>query len=187
MPSVVEEHHPPAVTAAPASIEELVRGHFPFVWRCLRRLGVAEGDADDAAQQVFLVAERRHGDLVAGSERAFLFRTAANVAAKAHRTRARRREDGDRLLEDLTDAAPGPDEALDQRRARDLLDRLLDEMDPDLRAALVLYEIESLTVVEMADALGVPQGTAASRLRRAREDFTARVRRYQARHRGGMR
>ena len=42
----------------------LVRSQFGFVWRTLRRFGVAEGDADDAAQQVFLVLARKLIQLV---------------------------------------------------------------------------------------------------------------------------
>jgi len=49
----------------------------------------------------------------------------------------------------------------------------------------VLYEIEQLTSVEIADIVGVPAGTVASRLRRAREDFQARITRAEARRNFG--
>jgi RNA polymerase sigma-70 factor (ECF subfamily) len=58
-----------------------------------------------------------------------------------------------------------------------MLDRVLADMDLDLRAVFVLYEIEEVTMAEIATVLQIPPGTVASRLRRAREDFLARVRR----------
>ena len=165
----------------------LVREHFAFVWRVLRRLGLTEPDADDAAQQVFLVAARRAADIALGSERAFLFGTAMNVAARAQRSERRRREEPDGELEQRRDSRPGPEELLDRRRARELLDRVLSEMSLELRVVFVLYEVEELTMIEIARLLEVPQGTVASRLRRAREDFTARVASLEARTSTGVR
>jgi len=52
---------------------------------------------------------------------------------------------------------------------------VLDAMPFDLRAAFVLFELDELTIPEIATLLHIPEGTASSRLRRAREDFRARV------------
>lgn len=166
-----------------ARLEAMVRENASFVWRSVRRLGVAQGDADDAAQQVLLIAARKLGAIAVGSERAFLFATALRVASKARRSSDRRREVGDDDLGERRDSAPGPEELLDRRRARALLDAVLDEMALEERAVFVLYEIEQLTMLEIAELLQIPQGTVASRLRRAREDFNARVRRLEARAR----
>ena len=73
-----------------------------------------------------------------------------------------------------------PEDLSDQRRARELLDRVLDEMHVDLRAVFIAYEFEELTMVEIAEALGLPQGTVASRLRRARAEFQERVRELES-------
>jgi len=171
-----------------ARLSELVRDQYAFVWRILRRFGLSPTDADDGAQQVFLVVSRRLSDVDPGSERAFLFRTAMHVASKAHRTRRRRPEDAGDVCDQNEADAPSTDELVDQRRARELLDRVLDEMDVDLRAVIVLFEIEGLTMSEIADALDVPPGTVASRLRRARADLEARVLRHQAKTvAGGLR
>jgi RNA polymerase sigma-70 factor (ECF subfamily) len=48
-------------------------------------------------------------------------------------------------------------------------------MDLDLRAVFVLDEIEEMSRAEIAHALGIPEGTVASRLRRARQDFQVRL------------
>jgi RNA polymerase sigma-70 factor (ECF subfamily) len=163
--------------------EAFVREHYGFAWRVLRRAGLSPEDADDAAQRVFMIATQRLDDITSGSERAFLYRTAAHVASKAHRSQ-RRRPDAPGL--DETAAAsdlPSLDELLDQRRARELLDRILSELSPELSSIFVLFDVEGLKKNEVAEALGIPAGTVASRLRRAREEIEARVTRYTARSR----
>jgi RNA polymerase sigma-70 factor (ECF subfamily) len=149
----------------------------------LRRFGLSTADADDAAQRVFVIAAERYDDIAPGSERGFLFRTAMHVASKAHRSARRRLETAEADVGDEQDAAPLADELLDQRRARQLLDRILGEIEPDLAAVIVLFEIEGLTTTEVAEALDVPPGTVASRLRRARAELESHVSRHLARTR----
>lgn len=179
----------PAETSLPAEqqarLARLVTDQFSFVWRLLRRIGVSASDADDATQQVFIAVSQRIQDIREDAERAFLFSTALYVAARARRSRGRKREDLGVDLEQHVDPSPSQEELLDRQRARALLDTLLDEMPLELRVVFVFYEIEQLTSVEIADIIGVPLGTVASRLRRAREDFQARIARVEARRNFG--
>jgi RNA polymerase sigma-70 factor (ECF subfamily) len=172
---------PPALSAGVA-FRALVRDHLDFTWRSLRRLGLPADVADDATQRVFLVASQKLASIEPGRERAFLFNTAVRVASSEKRTFARRREDltGD-ATDDVRDARAGADELLDHHRARTLLEELLTGLPMDLRTVFVLFELEGLTTVEIADALGIARGTAASRLRRAREEFRAALKRHEAR------
>ncbi len=179
---------------APARDEIRLRAmfgtHFDFIWRSLRRLGVPEAGVDDALQQVFLVASRKIGDIRVDAERAFLFSTALRVAADVRKSVKGRREIACDVVPDI--AAPsheGPEERLDQSRARVMLDALLEELPLDLRAVFVLFELEEMATPEIAALLGIPAGTAASRLRRAREAFQEAARRMQAqaRWRGAVR
>jgi RNA polymerase sigma-70 factor (ECF subfamily) len=84
-------------------------------------------------------------------------------------------------LESLQDPTPSPDTLLDQQRARQLFDQILASMALELRTVIILFELENLTLTEIADTLGIPRGTAASRLRRAREEFDLGVRRIETR------
>jgi len=174
----------------PQRVEAFVRHYYAFTWRVLRRYGLAPADADDAAQKVFLIAVDRLGDIQPGSERAFLFQTARHVASKAHRSVQRRRDASDQALDsleaeaaDATGELPSPDDLLDRRRARDLLDRILGELPEDFRAVLVLFEIEGMPAPEIAEALSIPVGTVSSRLRRARAEVERRASRYLTRPR----
>jgi RNA polymerase sigma-70 factor (ECF subfamily) len=156
--------------ASARDFSALVRAEIDFVWRQLRRLGLSRTDADDATQQVFLVAARRRAQLLAGKERSFLYGTALRVAANVRRSVQRRREVDAPLPEPPLDA-PLPDEMLERRRARALLDSLLARLPEELSRVLVLAEVEELTVAAVAALEGIPAGTAASRLRRARAAF----------------
>jgi RNA polymerase sigma-70 factor, ECF subfamily len=166
-----------------ARLEATVRAEFAYVWRLCRRLGLPAGDADDAIQQVFLTASRRLRDVQPGSERAFLYGVAVNVAAKWRQTHARRREDLKADFEPFDTGLPSPEALLDRQSELRLLDALLEAMPDDLRTVFVLHEIEQLAAPRIAEALGIALGTVASRLRRAREDFSARLSRYRARRR----
>lgn len=163
-------------------ITDLMREHFDFVWRSLRRLGLNASDADDGAQEVFLVASRKLSAISEGSERSFLFGAALKVASTRRRTLRRRPELADAEVEDRDEqSAPGPERLTELSRARELLQAVLDEMELDLKAAFVLYELEEQSVPQIAETLGVPVGTVASRLRAARAAFQAAVKRLQAR------
>ena len=155
----------------------LVEGHFDFVWRSLRRLGVARADADDAAQEVFLVLARRLDDLVEDRVRAFLFATSLRVASTRRRSARRKPEQALDEFDELPEAGLGPDELSELSRARVLLDEILDRMSLDLRSVFVLSELEEMSAPEIASLLGIPVGTVSSRLRTARDSFQGAVRR----------
>jgi RNA polymerase sigma-70 factor (ECF subfamily) len=146
------------------------------VWRTLRGLGVPPATADDAAQEVFVIALQRLPTIVMGSERSFLLGTAVRVAANHRRKLARSRViSGAAEIAEPPDPAPGPEElaALGEQRA--ILESVLSQMPDELRAVFVLFELEGLSSAEIGQILGIPTGTVASRLRRARADFHARV------------
>src|SRR5438552_2214196 len=69
-----------------ARLRLLMAAHFDFVWRSLRRLGLLDAEADDGAQEVFLVASRKLAQINTGSERQFLFATAVRVASTRRRS-----------------------------------------------------------------------------------------------------
>ncbi len=162
-----------------ARLRRLVRDHHDFVWRSLRRMGVPESATEDATQQVFLVLSRKLADVPVDSERSFLFGTVVRVASDARRTQARRREVHGADIDDKPDESPSAEAILDEKKARAMLDEILHSMSEDLRAVFVLFEIEELQASEIAELLGIPTGTVASRLRRAREHFHAAANRLK--------
>jgi RNA polymerase sigma-70 factor (ECF subfamily) len=177
-----------AIESAADRLTTLFHHHFDLVWRTVRRLGVPPEAIDDAAQEVFVIASRRLASIQHGKERAFLYGTAVRVASTARRTTGRRRRAPatDEALDPI-DTAPAPDELVDRKRARELLDEIVARLPDDTRPVFVLYELEGLTMEEIASCLEVPPGTVASRLRRAREVFQAAVARCNAARKEGRR
>lgn len=147
----------------------------------MRRLGLSAVDADDVAQQVFMLATQKLHEIAPGRERTFLYgvalRTSANFKRKAHR----RRESVGAELGEYAHPGAAPDEAAKLAAARELLNELLGALPPKLRRVFVLASIEQLELAEIAELERIPQGTVASRLRRARALFAERLR--EARHR----
>lgn len=158
-----------------ARIRSILEEHYAFIWRQLRRFGVPESRVDDAAQEVFVIASQKLDMIREGSERSYLFGTALRVASQLRRSAATRHEVGFSTPPEMEAIASRPDELLDRGRARALLDMVLESLEEDVRAVFVLYELEQLSTKEIAELLDIPVGTAASRLRRAREAFEAKV------------
>lgn len=171
LPSVLE----PTPICDEVRLRAVVDAHFDVTWRFLRRLGVPERDLDDAVQEVILVLARKLESVDADRERAFVLSTAYRVASTFRRTLRRRREAEPDPIESLADERGTPESLLEQRRARALLDSILERLSPEFRAVFVLYELERLTMAEIADMLQVPPGTVASRLRRARAQFESHL------------
>jgi RNA polymerase sigma-70 factor, ECF subfamily len=186
--AVLSSPTPPAQTSSAVGSEllrRLAELYYRDVWAVLRRLGVPPEGLADATQHVFLVAASKPEIIRSGSERPFLIsiavRTAANMR-RAQKTRRARHVDEDSA--NFPGSAPPADELVEQRRLRVLLDRALDRLVPELREPFVLFELEGLTLDEIAETLAIPRGTVASRLRRARELFQAAARRLEARRSG---
>ena len=175
--------------AAPVTIEALVKEHGAFVWRSVLRLGVPAGDVDDVTQAVFLKARERLGEIQPEAAKGFLYRLALGLASN-HKRSARRRREASFEEEGVREAversgAESPAARIEQRA---LLERLLAPLPIELRSVLVLHEGEEQTVPEIAELLGIPAGTVASRLRRAREEVKAALVRERSRNRtlGGL-
>jgi len=158
-------------------LRQIVDRHFALASRIIRNLGIPDGDVDDVLQQAFSITSDRLPDIEVGKERAFLIQTAIHLAGSARRARALSRETLTDELPEVSDGRPSPEDLSDHARALRVLDGVLGDMDLELRSVFVLYEVEEMTMSEIAAVLQIPAGTVASRLRRAREDFLARVHR----------
>lgn len=148
--------------------DRVFQEHAPYVWRALRRLGVAEDDADDVCQDVFIVVHRKLGTFYGGSLKTWLYSICLRVASEHRRRRFRRREQVVEAVPDEGVDASQEDE-LERRRALARLDEALDQLDDDKRAVFVLFELEQMSMVEVAEAAGCPLQTAYSRLYAARK------------------
>ena len=164
-------HSPPSTP----TVAEVFRELAPFVWRALRRLGVAERDVDDACQEVFMVVHRKLAEFEGRSTvRTWVYGIAVRVASDYRkRGHVRREVPTDEMPDNASKDDPHADAARSQARAK--LDAILDGLDEDKRAVFVLYEIEQVTMAEVAEAVGCPLQTAYSRLHAARKIVEAAI------------
>ncbi|MBK8257204.1 MAG: RNA polymerase sigma factor [Polyangiaceae bacterium] len=166
---------PTPTTESLVSFEQAFRDHAPYVWRLLKRLGVHPDDVEDVCQEVFLVVHRKLHTYHGGSTvRTWIYGICTRVASEYKRRPYHRRETPTADLPDEP-ADVSPEAKLDQKRALLLLDRALDKLDHDKRAVFVLFEIEELSMADVAAALQCPLQTAYARLYAARKQVQSEL------------
>jgi RNA polymerase sigma-70 factor (ECF subfamily) len=155
----------------PSAINAVCEDWLPTVLQWCRRLCGPRVDADHAAQDVFIVVLRRVHTVDRPEQLAsWMFAVTRRVLAQ-HRRKAwvRRWMPGD--VPDVSDPRHSPAALSERRQLAEQVGKVLDQMPDDLRAVLVLCDIEDRTDPEAAEVLGLKVGTAKSRLRRARTRF----------------
>ncbi|HET9956922.1 MAG TPA: sigma-70 family RNA polymerase sigma factor [Polyangiaceae bacterium] len=153
----------------PLEFSDVFAHYSPFAWRVLARLGVERRDVPDACQEVFLVVHRRlpEFDASRANLRSWLYGICVRTASDYRRRHPSRRETNDDALHSL--GVPATQEhSVDEARAWKRLARVLDRLDSAQRSAFVLYELEAISMNEVAAILECPLQTAYSRLHAAR-------------------
>jgi RNA polymerase sigma-70 factor (ECF subfamily) len=169
----------PLAPAIP-SFQELCTRYFEFVWKCARAFGAKSDEIDDIVQDVFLVVQKRHGDLKEEQlARSWIYGITRRVVSTHRR---RRREHDARTAADI-DALSSPEQsplaAAEHKLEVRVLLTLLDGLDEHKREVFVLSEILEMSGREIAETIGVPMNTVYSRLRAAREEFDAAAQRQR--------
>jgi RNA polymerase sigma-70 factor (ECF subfamily) len=165
---------PEASPNAP-TFADVYAAHAPTVARWAARLGGPGADVEDMTQEVFVVVNRRLREFRPdGRLSTWLFGITAKVAANERRRR-KLRHWWFRLAPGAGDQASapsdGPLEQLEKRERRMLFYRALDQIGERHRRALVLFELEEMSVEEVAAHLGLRPGNARVVLHRARAAF----------------
>ena len=175
-----QAHTDAPVQVSPDSFEELYQEHFEYVWRRLLRLGVPESDLMDATQNVFMVVHCRLGEFEGrASITTWLFEICRRVASNIRRRPARSRE----VMIDATeltmkaDAAPTAVFQVEQRQQVKQALQLMDKLPDDQRVVFMMFELEELSCAQIGELLNIPEGTARSKLRRARTFFSRQAER----------
>lgn len=169
-----------AANARSRQLTALFEEHGAFVWRSLRRMGVAPADLEDATQEVFVVVHKRLEEYEErASVRSWLYAICLRVSSRQRRTTSRRREN---VVAEPPELSVEPEQqvGVEQRESLRLGQRLLAALPEKQRSVFVLYEVEHMTIAEIAEALGCPLQTAYARLHKARERVRAELARARA-------
>jgi RNA polymerase sigma-70 factor (ECF subfamily) len=165
--------------AAPFDLAAVYAREFDWVWHTLRRLGVAQRNLADVTHDVFVVVHQRaHTYDPARPLRPWLFGVAYRVA-KDHQSLGRNRNESVGEAVEVVDTAPAQDQRVEQSQARELVLCALQSLDLERRVVFILHDLEEQPMREIADALDVPAKTLYARLKVAREQFVAAVRRLR--------
>ena len=147
----------------------------------LVRSGARHAELEDLAHDVFVTAMRKWSTFDATRPvRPWLLGIAYRVLLDLRRRASSSREVGGELPDVAGEQQTG-DDRVHAREAQALVQQALLSLEEDRRAAFVMCELQGMSPAEAAEAMGAPLATTYSRLRVAREEFTAAVRRIQLR------
>ena len=157
---------------ASIDLAQLVADHHQAVYRYAYRLSGAAPDAEDLAQQVFLIAQQKLGQLRnAESARSWLFTILRNCFFKSCQKRRPIPAGNLRLNVETIPAEVPRVEAID----RDQLQKAIDDLPPSYRVVLGMFYYEGCSYREIAEKLSLPVGTVMSRLARAKGHLRSRL------------
>src|SRR5262245_38909575 len=146
------------------ALAALVRRHAPMVWGVCCRLLHNHHDAEDAFQAVFLVLVRKAADVPRQAVANWLYGVARQTAVRLRAAAAKR---GWRETQVVNMPEPTAAEVRDAD-VQTLVDEELNRLPDHYRGVVVLCDLEGMTRREAARHLGIPEGSVASRLARAR-------------------
>jgi RNA polymerase sigma-70 factor, ECF subfamily len=169
-----------------AAWESLLRVHTRKIYNLCYRFTGRPTEAEDLTQEVFI---KIFQTLQSFDEAQGAFNTWLNRVARNHLVDHYRRTRKDRLTSSLDDeanpmqetpsTAAGPSAEVESRERRELIQQALDKLSPDLREAVILRDLNDLDYDEIAQVLGVPQGTVKSRINRGRLELARVLKRME--------
>ncbi len=161
--------------------EALLTAHTRKVYNLCYRFSGRSHDTEDLTQEIFIKVFRTLGsyDAKQGAFSTWLNRVTHNHLVDHYRRTRKDRmttsvEDGLGVLAEKPAPESGPLAKIESRERKELLQRALDGLSPELRESVILRDLHDLDYQEIAQALGVPEGTVKSRINRGRLEL-ARV------------
>lgn len=166
-----------------AQFERLYRANYDAAHRWAKTLGASADQAEDVVQDAFIIAFRNRDRFdESRSFRAWLLGIVRRVLSDRRRSSRRSRARESKVPPPA--AVADPQEVLALKRARELVDSFLSEIDRDQGLVFSLCELEELSAPEAAAVLETPAKTVRARLRIARKKFERKIARLQAREKG---
>ncbi len=160
-----------------AAFESLVRLHEKMVYHLALRMTGNPEDAGDLTQEAFISAYRAlSGFKEESSFSTWIYRLATNACIDFLRKEKRKRgiplvaqsEDGEQRDLEIPDPGGNPVAELEKKELREAIHRGMERLSPEHKQVLVLREISGLNYLEIAETLGLEEGTVKSRIARAR-------------------
>ncbi len=166
--------------------EALLRAYSRKLYNLCYRFTGRAAEAEDLTQEVFIKVFQtlKSYDAAQGTFSTWIHRVARNHLVDHYRRTRRERgtasldEEPD-VLEERPAPGAGPGARVESRERRELLQRGLNQLSPDLREAVILRDLHDLDYQEIALILGVPEGTVKSRINRGRLELARVLKRME--------
>lgn len=153
------------------AFEEIYRLSCGFVFSVALRVTNNHADAQEVTQDVFLKIHRKlKGFRFLSSFKTWIYRVTVNTAINKYKSAVKqtaKRVDFDSVI-NVTAARDIMEESIDKEYAQAAVSGLLEMLNPDQRACLVLREVHGLSYAEISEAMKININTVRSRLKRAR-------------------
>jgi RNA polymerase sigma-70 factor (ECF subfamily) len=169
-----------------AAWEELLRAHNRKIYNLCYRFSGQTQDSEDLTQEIFIKVYQtlRSYDPAQGSFQTWLNRIARNHLVDHHRRTRRDRltssiDEGEVGLSQSSGLGRSPAEQVESRERKELLQAALDKLSPDMRESVILRDLQDLDYREIAQILGVPEGTVKSRINRGRLELARVLKRME--------
>src|SRR5207253_5341542 len=168
-------HSAPPLPLPETTCLEAFDRELDYVFQTLRRLGASPDEAEDLAQEVFVVLYKNWSTFETTRPlRPYLFGVAFRIVSAHRRRRARERPRADL---DVEDGAAGPEGALQNKESVALLLSALERVPLPRRAVVVLHELDGVPVADIARTLSISRFGAYARLRKGHKELAVAVRR----------
>ncbi len=152
----------------------LYQHEFKFVWRAVQRLGASDSEVEDRVHDVFAIVVKRWATF--DPERAlklWLYGIAYRVMLDHRRKLGNHEEPVDVVSLHAHEA--DPEQSAVRTQGLSLARQIIDSIDLNRKAVLVMHDLEEIPMPQVAEALEIPLNTAYSRLRLARHEFNEKA------------
>jgi len=167
------------------AFEEIYRSFSAFVFRVVLRVTQNTHDAEEVTQDVFVKVFNSLKNFGFRSQfKTWVYRIAVNLAINKYKASSRERKRNLDIDEvgDLVSTQEDATKSVERQEFKEQADILLARLNPEMRACVVLREMEGLDYKEIAETLNIPINTVRSRLKRAREALMAHAERQVVKH-----
>jgi len=168
-----------------AAWEQIVRQHWRKVFNLAYKFVGRHDEAEDLTQDIFVkIFKALHTFDRRANFQTWLISISRNLCIDHYRSARKERETMARDV-DASSLSPvsrerGPYGQLEQTDLKQLIRRALNELQPALRQAVVLRDLQEFSYQEIADELGLPEGTVKSRINRGRLELARQLKRLNA-------
>lgn len=172
------------------AFRELIDAHRDRVFNITYRMLGNRAEAEDVTQEVFISVFKTIESFREESKfSTWLYRVAVNACKNRIKYLARRHDRDRDELDETSQATNGavngapvraaqPDKALASMQMEKLLQQAIADLDEDQRAVVILRDVEELSIEEICEITGLPDGTVKSRLHRARLVLRKKMQRH---------